>query len=222
MEQTPSHDDYNPDLLAFLPANMKRVIEVGSSSGAMAKAYRAANPACEYVGIEIEPAYAEASKRHCSSVICGDVEKLDDATFGSLFPADCWVFGDALEHLYDPWALLRRIRARLGPDSRIVACVPNAQHWSLQASLACGQFRYQSSGLLDRTHIRWFTRITLFELFASSGFQVVSGFPRIFDEPQREQFLPAIRAMAQAAGSDPQQAVDDALPMQWVVMAAPV
>ena len=222
MEQTPIHDDYNPDLLAFLPPNLIRVVEVGSSSGALAGAYRAANPGRHYTGIEIEPAYADASKRHCTRVICGDIERLDDATFDSLFPADCWIFGDALEHLYDPWSLLRRIRKRCGADLRIVACVPNAQHWSLQAALNAGQFRYQPSGLLDRTHIRWFTRITLFELFASTGFRIVGGFPRIFDEPQRERILPAIRALAQAAGADPQQAVDDALPLQWVVMAAPV
>jgi SAM-dependent methyltransferase len=221
MEQTPIHDDYNPDLLAFLPPGMKRVVEVGSSSGALAKGYREANPGCEYVGIEIDPAYAEASQRYCSRVICGNIEQLDEQVFGELFPADCWIFGDSLEHLYDPWALLARIRGHINPDSRIVACVPNAQHWSLQASLNCGQFRYQPSGLLDRTHIRWFTRTTLVELFSGAGFRITAGMPRIFDEPQREQVMPAIRALAQAIGANPQQAADDATPMQWLVVAVP-
>lgn len=221
MEQTPIHDNLNPDLLAFLPPGMKRVVEVGSSSGALAKAYREANPDCEYIGIEVEPAYAEASRRFCSRVICGNVEHLEDAVFDGLFPADCWVFGDSLEHLYDPWALLARVRKRIGANSSIIACVPNAQHWSVQASLNCGQFRYQASGLLDRTHIRWFTRITLIELFAGAGFRIVRGIPRTFDEPQRELVMPAIRALAQSIGADPQQAAEDAAPLQWLVMAAP-
>lgn len=221
MEQTPIHDDYNPDLLDFLPPGMKRVVEVGSSSGALARAYREANPGCEYIGIEIDPGYAAASERHCSRVIRGNIEQLDEQTFSELFPADCWIFGDSLEHLYDPWALLARIRSHIGPEGRIAACVPNAQHWSLQASLNCGQFRYQDSGLLDRTHIRWFTRTTLIELFTGAGFRIMAGRPRIFDEPQREQVLPAIRALAQAIGANPQQAADDAMPMQWLVMAVP-
>lgn len=221
MEQTPIHDNFNPDLLRFLPPGMKRVVEVGSSSGALARAYRETNPGCEYIGIEIDPAYVEASKRHCSDVICGNVEHLEDDVFGRLFPADCWVFGDALEHLYDPWALLERIRKQIGPASRIVACVPNAQHWSMQASLNCGLLRYQPSGLMDRTHIRWFTRTTLVEMFAGAGFRIVDGCSRIFDEPQRDHVLPAIRAMASAIGANPQQAVDDALPLQWVVSAVP-
>lgn len=222
MEQTPIHDNYNPDLLRFLPAGMRRVIEVGSSSGALARAYRETSPASEYIGIEIDPDYAAISERYCSAVVCGNIEHFDDAVFSSLFPSDCWIFGDALEHLYDPWALLKRIRKHIANSSSIVACIPNAQHWSLQASLNCGLFRYQSSGLLDKTHIRWFTRTTIIELFESTGFKVTDGYPRIFNEPQREAVLPAIRAMAMTIGADPQLAVNDAIPLQWVIRAAPV
>lgn len=222
MQQTPIHDNLNPDILKILPKDLKRIVEVGSSSGALARAYREANPACEYVGIEIDLHYAEASKRFCTEVLCGNIENFEDELFVKLFPSDCWIFGDVLEHLYDPWALLGRIRKHLQTTARIIACIPNAQHWSLQASLACGQFRYQDQGLLDRTHIRWFTRTTIVELFHATGYKIVEGFPRIFDEPQRERVLPAIRAMAMAIGADPQQAVDDATPLQWVVKAVPV
>ena len=74
---------------------------------------------------------------------------------------------------------------------------------------------------MDRTHIRWFTRTTMIELFESSGYEIVEGFPRIFDEPAREQILPAIKAMAQAIGVDPEQAASDATPLQWVIRANP-
>ena len=80
-------------------------------------------------------------------------------------------------------------------------------------------FRYEDSGLFDRTHIRWFTLVTMLEMFAQAGLTVDAGVPRVFDEPQREKFLPIIHAMASAAGRDPEMAVQDALPLQYVFRA---
>ena len=99
--------------------------------------------------------------------------------------------------------------------------VSNAQHWSLQAKLSIGDFRYEASGLLDKTHLRWFTRQTIIEMLDQSGFQIEVGMPRIFNEPSREVFLPIIEQMARAAGVDPQVAVTDALPLQYVIRAVP-
>jgi SAM-dependent methyltransferase len=221
MKQTPAHDHHNPDILRFMPKNLKRVVEVGCSSGALARAYSAENPGCEYTGIEIDPESAERARASCGSVICADVETMSDATFVSLFPSDCWIFGDSLEHLRDPWALLKRLRGHLQMDARIIACIPNAQHWSVQARLNCGAFRYEDKGLLDRTHLRWFTRITIIELFQSSGYHIVEGHSRVADEPARQDVIPSIRAMAVATGTDPQVAENDSLAVQYVVMAAP-
>jgi SAM-dependent methyltransferase len=221
MRQTPAHGQHNPDLLGLMPSAARRVVEVGCSTGALAQAYRALNPNCDYVGIEIDPDYAAVAAGVCSSVVALDIEQVDDATFAGLFPSDCWVFGDALEHLRDPWALLKRVRGGLAPDGCVVACIPNAQHWSLQAKLNRGVLRYEDAGLLDRTHLRFFTRITLQELFLSTGYQIVQGLPRIFDEPGRDRVLPAIRAFAEAQGADPELAVQDALALQYVVRAVP-
>jgi hypothetical protein len=103
----------------------------------------------------------------------------------------------------------------------VVACIPNAQHWSIIAKLSIGDFRYVESGLLDKTHLRWFTRQTIIELFVNAGFNIVEGQPRIFDEPSRDQFLPLIREMAIACGVDPEIAANDATPLQYVVRAVP-
>jgi len=221
MKQTPAHDIYNPDVLRLMPKNLQRVVEVGCSSGALARAYIAENQGCEYIGIEIDPQYAERAASICSSIICADVETLDEETFASLFPSDCWIFGDSLEHLRDPWALLTRVRGALPDSARIIACIPNAQHWSVQARLNSGTFRYEDQGLLDRTHLRWFTRITMIELFHSTGYEVVELSGRIFDEPARQKVLPSIRAMAFATGNDPQVAEEDSLSFQYVFVAAP-
>lgn len=219
MKQTPIHDNFNPDLLALMPAGASRVVEVGCSSGALARAYLAANPQSEYFGIEIDPAYAEVARPACTRVVVGDIEHMSDAVFDTLFPSSCWVFGDVLEHLYDPWTVLRRVRKSLPAQAVVVACIPNAQHWSVQARLNSGLFRYEDAGLLDRTHIRWFTKATIVELFESSGFRITDGRARIFSEPQRDKALAGIRQLAAAIGANAEEAANNAIPFQWVVRA---
>jgi len=179
-------------------------------------------PKTHYVGVEIDADNAKTARQFCDRVICGDVESLPTEEWKSLFPSDCWVFGDSLEHLRDPWALLRAVRQTIDAAGQVLACIPNAQHWSVQARLASGAFYYEDQGLLDRTHLRWFTRSTIIDLFESTGFRIQNIFPRIFDEPKKDRFLTGIASLATAAGVDQDLALRDCLPLQYVLRAAPV
>ena len=154
MPQTPMHDNHNARLLALIPPSSRRVIEVGCSTGAMAREWRRQHPESDWHGVEIDPVRAELARRHCQQVEVMDIEQADDAFFARHSTRDCWVFGDVLEHLRDPWRVLQRIRAGMSEDACVVACIPNVQHWSLQAALSRGEFRYVDAGLLDRTHQR--------------------------------------------------------------------
>lgn len=217
--QTPAHDQANPDLLAILPA-VERLVEVGCSTGALARAYRGRHPAAHWLGIEIEPTYAAAARQHCQEVLVGDVEQmLAQEPPPQALQADCWIFGDSLEHLRDPWQVLRRVHTLLPPGGSLCACIPNAQHWSVQARLCLGQFVYEESGLLDRTHLRWFTPTTMLSLFADCGFRVLSCQPRIFPHPAEAAVLEQIRQFATALGADPERAMRDARPLQLVIHA---
>ena len=217
MKQTPVHQFHNPDLLRFMPAGARRVVEVGCSSGALAREYKKLNPNVYYTGIEIDPEYANMAREHCDVVIDIDIESVEPGMLKDKLAADCWVFGDVLEHLNDPWHLLATIRGSLAMgEGYVVACIPNAQHWSVQARLSFGDFRYEDSGLFDRTHIRWFTRRTIHEMFKRAGYAIEDGTGCVFDEPQRESFLPIIRMMAVAATADGDMAVNDAKPLQYV------
>lgn len=216
--QTPINQVHNVDVFNFMRPGYRKVVEVGSSSGALARVYRAANPQSAYVGIEIDADYAEASKQHCTEVILGNVEKLPQETMHGLADGDCWIFADALEHLYDPWQMLRRIRQQASGPVEVIACIPNAQYWGLQSCLNTGRFVYQDSGLLDRTHIRWLTRLTMLDLFQANGFRVEQMISRILNPPGPDMQA-ALRAMAQAAGADPEQALQDAIPFQYVLRA---
>ncbi len=195
MKQTPIYNQPNSDLLELIPKKSKRLVEVGSSSGALAEAFKRINRTCHYTGIEIDAERAELSRRHCDVVLIASIEDLSQASFNALLPVDCWIFGDTLEHLKDPWSLLKKIRDQASLQSSIVACIPNSQHWSLQVRLNCGEFRYEDTGLLDRTHLRFFTRTTMIEMFKSTGFRIVEGKARAFDEPAIE-ILEAVKAMA--------------------------
>lgn len=221
MKQTPAHSIVNTDLLAMIPPTARRVVEVGCMHGAMAQAYRATNPQAEYVGIDIDADYAQAAAAHCTRTLAGDIEAFDGAAFGALFPSDCWIFGDCLEHLRDPWRIVRQIREAIDADGCLLTCIPNAQHWSVQMRLATGLFRYEDSGLLDRTHVRWFTRVTMLEMWQQTGWKVERGFSRQIPTQAPPALMAGIQAVAQAAGADPVQAAQDANAFQYLFKLVP-
>lgn len=165
--------------------------------------------------------YADLAARHCSRVIVADLDRISDAELDSLAPANCWVFGDVIEHLGDPWRLLARVRPRLASGGCVVACVPNMQHWSVIARLASGELFYEDQGLLDRTHLRWFTRTTVMALFQDAGYRVTSLRGRIFEDPNAASAIASVRQLAVALGVDPERAVHDTGVLQWLVRAEP-
>src|SRR5665647_674801 len=129
MDQTPAHERHNPDLLKLIPKDARVLVEVGCSSGALAREYKKINSNCRYIGVECVSEYAKLAERHCDSVIETDIESVDENFLRDTLACDCWIFGDALEHLMNPWLLLSRIRKIIPDNGSIVACIPNAQHW---------------------------------------------------------------------------------------------
>ena len=117
MKQTPAHSVVNQDLLGLIPPAARRVVEVGCMHGAMARAYRATNPAVEYVGIDIDPDYAAVAASACTQALAGDIETFTRAAFDKLFPSDCWIFASptpstgACRCAWPPASSATRIRA---------------------------------------------------------------------------------------------------------------
>ena len=214
------NNNYNYDLLSLIPTTATKIAEVGCNTGNLASAVKIKYPNVNYIGFEIDHQAAATASKHCDIVEVLDIEIQNDDFWKKHSDRDCWIFGDVLEHLKDPWSVLKKIKANMPKSGSLVICVPNIQHWSVQGRLSIGEFRYDpNGGLLDRTHLRWFTRITIFEMLNEAGFTFVSGVPRIFNEPQREPVLDAIRHLAKAMGKDPETAVKDAIPLQYVIHA---
>lgn len=212
----------NTDLLAFVPPNAQKLVELGCHDGTFAKTYRQRNPICNYTGIEKALAPARAARPHCDFVFDQDIELATPQLWSHVAGADCWILGEALEQLRDPWSVLAKIRANMAPGGSLVIAVRNSQHWSLQARLNAGDVRYEKTGQLPRSQLHWFSRGSTLALLQETGFQVSGGSARIPDEPARDKYLPAIRMMAEASGIDPTAAVEDALPLMYIITAVAV
>ena len=165
----------NHTLMLDLIGHNKRVLECGCATGYMSRVL--AERGCRVTGIEIAPEAAEQARAFCERVIVGDLDQLDlaaavDPGPEGPQPFDVVVFGDVLEHLKDPLRVLRASRSLLAPEGYVVASIPNVAHGDVRLSLLKGTFRYQPLGLLDDTHIRFFTRESIGELFDSAGFVI--------------------------------------------------
>ena len=186
MKQTPIHEIHNDEVLRLIPKTSKKIIEIGCSSGALAREFKRKHPDVHWIGVEIDPDYAELAKRYCDTTLVANLDEVEEEFYATYSDCDCWIFADVLAHFRDPWAVVKKIRSVIPENGCIVACIPNAQNWSLIARLAVGDFRYQDIGLLDRTHLRWFTRQTIYELFETDGFRISEGMTRTFSHPNQE------------------------------------
>ncbi len=156
------------DLAAKVPVGASAVLDVGCSRGATAAALRARG-AKRIVGIEPDPEDAAAAARAYDRVLCARLEDVGEDFAGRF---DAILFGDVLEHLADPSDALVRVRPWLSEEGVLVASVPNAGHWAIVDDLIRGRFDYVPYSLLSGTHLRFFTRSTLTDLFEASGYVV--------------------------------------------------
>jgi 2-polyprenyl-3-methyl-5-hydroxy-6-metoxy-1,4-benzoquinol methylase len=147
-----------------------RVFEGGVSSGYFAAVLAAAGLRVD--GHELDPHAATDARRVCEQVFVGDLDRFDVAELPHDY--EVLLFGDTLEHLPDPPAVLRRLRTRLAPGGHLVLSIPNVANWALRLGLLTGHFDYTDRGLLDRTHLRFYTRRTLTQMLAQAGFDVTS------------------------------------------------
>lgn len=170
----PGTDPYygNPraEMLPFVPAGVQRVLELGCGSGAFGAALKRSGVR-EVVGIEQVPSAAEAARARLDRVLVADVERDElDLPAGAF---DCLVCNDVLEHLVDPWAALKKLRGLLRPGGALVVSLPNVRfHKVVRHLIWPGQWRYEDDGVLDRTHLRFFTREGARELVESAGFAI--------------------------------------------------
>jgi SAM-dependent methyltransferase len=168
-----------------------RVLEFGCATGYMSEVLKT-RKGSKVTGIEISPEAGELAKEHCDRVIIGDAEELDYDELLGKERFDAILFADVLEHLKDPGEVLRRIRPFLSRRGSVVASIPNIAHGSVRLALLAGEFRYRDLGLLDNTHLRFFTREGIHDLFEGAGFVITNWLPTRLEIDGTEVRVPAL------------------------------
>jgi SAM-dependent methyltransferase len=208
-------DQANNDLLERIPLSASVVLDVGCNTGALGAAYRRLNPRARLLGIDKDPVPAGLAAQRLDQVAVVDVE-YDPLPFTLDRPIDCIVYGDVLEHLRDPWPVLRRHAEALADDGSMLICVPNMQHWSFADRLLRGTWRYEPNGLLDETHLRWFSLETMREGLEAIGLVPHEVSPRVFDAASAQEFAGMIAPALTRLGVDPAAYAQRATPLQYV------
>ena len=170
-------DDYyecqRPEMLRFIPDKITSLLDVGCSQGSFGELVKANRPGCEVWGIEPGAAAAAAAGERLDNVVCGTLQSAVPQLEGKRF--DCVVFNDVLEHLVNPEKALLDCRALLKDGGSVVASIPNILFFYQMAYLVLKQdWKYQESGVLDYTHLRFFTKKSIVRMFESCGFRVVT------------------------------------------------
>jgi 2-polyprenyl-3-methyl-5-hydroxy-6-metoxy-1,4-benzoquinol methylase len=158
------------EVLPLVPASARSVLDVGCGLGGFGATLREADPTRAIWAIESDPMVADTARAHYDRVLVGRFPDVLDEQDGQF---DCIVFNDVLEHMIDPWAALRRATRHLTDRGTVVASIPNVRFVRTVVDLVVrGDWTYTESGVLDRTHLRFFTRKTIYDLFEESGYDV--------------------------------------------------
>lgn len=162
-------DKANAGLLALVGPVSGRVLDVGCGKGPNAGPLRRAG-ADHLVGADPSAAASEVARPLYDEFHTAAIEDLTPATFAQ--PFDLIVAADVIEHLTDHWAGLKRLRELARPGARLAVSTPNVQTWEIVGSLLRGRWDYDpAGGLMDSTHLRWFTRSSLHEALRTTGWE---------------------------------------------------
>jgi 2-polyprenyl-3-methyl-5-hydroxy-6-metoxy-1,4-benzoquinol methylase len=148
-------------------------MDVGCGAGVTSRWLKQIRPNIATIGVEIDESIAAAAAAIVDTVVVADLDKGLEPLDGYLGRVDLLLLLDVLEHLRDPWARLTEFRNLLSPTGVVIASIPNVRNFKvLRPLLMKGEWQYQSSGILDRTHLRFFTRSTVLELFSGAGYEI--------------------------------------------------
>ena len=181
-----------------------RVLEFGCATGYMTEVLKT-RLGCTVVGIEIDRDAAALAEQHAERVIVGDAETIDYAAELAGEEFDVVLFADVLEHLKEPDDVLRRVRPFVAENGVVIASVPNIAHASVRLALLGGEFRYREWGLLDDTHLRFFTRASIQDLFEETGYVITHWLRQRLDVGETEIKVPQVpEAVREWLASDPE------------------
>lgn len=163
-----------------------RVLEFGSAHGIMSK-YLKEDLLCKLYAVELDSGAALDSGKYCDRILVDNIENYTWKEEFKELKFDYIIFADVLEHLYDPWKVLREVRPFLSEGGRVLISLPNIAHNAVIMNLIDDDFSYRPLGILDNTHIRFFTKSTIDNMVDVCGYETVN-IDAIFLDPQFTEF----------------------------------
>src|SRR3954464_8250067 len=208
-----------PERRALVPAGAGRVLDVGCGGGALGAALKAERPGCEVVGLEGFPEAAARARGRLDDVLCPDLDSLE-ALPPDAGQFDAMGFGGGPEHLLDPLRLLRTLLPALADDGVLVLSIPNVKHWTvLYPLLVKDRWTYEDAGLLDRTHVHFFTGGTAARMLTELGLDLVHlGVNDLAPLPPE---MEPLAALAASLGADRAEATARLGAYQYLLVARP-
>lgn len=175
-------DDYyskiRHELVRFIPKGLNTCLEIGCGNGATLAEIKRQQRATEVFGLELSEEVAKRKLPTVDRVLPGNFETNNFDFDGVLF--DYVIFCDVLEHFVDPWEALKKTKNLLKPGGKVISLIPNIRHWkALGPLLTKGEWEYKEWGLLDKGHLRFFTKSSIYSLFEAAGFEVLGVNPVI-------------------------------------------
>lgn len=159
------------EMMEFIPENISVSLEIGCGEGGFSvhliNIYH-----CEAWGIEFEEAQGKKASEKLHKVLIGDVEVLVDKLPEAYF--DTIICNDVLEHIYDPYTVLSKLKTKLKHGGKIVSSIPNIRYFRTFYDLIFkGKWDYQANGILDITHVRFFTTKSIIKMYENAGYRIV-------------------------------------------------
>ena len=146
----------------------RRLLDVGAADGLLSR--KLMDHGWRVTAIEGDPVLAQGGARHCERMITANLDREIPEGEG---PFDVIVYGDVLEHLVDPLRVLVELDRSLAPTGFVVISVPNIAHLWIRLLLLFGRFEYLDRGILDQSHLRFFTERSLRAMLANAGLRIV-------------------------------------------------
>jgi len=164
------YENLRVEMLDFLPSKLGTMLEVGCGSASFSEVVKQTH-GTETWGIEINDAMRELAEKRLDHLLIGDAMALLAELPDNYF--DCVVMNDVLEHFVDPYTFLEKLKGKLSGNGVVVCSIPNVRHYTnLYNLMFQKQWRYEDAGILDRTHLRFFTENSIRDMFDSLGYEV--------------------------------------------------
>lgn len=169
----PSYIGRREDLLSLIPDDISKALDVGCSIGVCGEQLKQRFGA-EVVGIELNEQMAKVAKEKLDREIIGDLDKINLADYLAPNYFDCIIFADVLEHLKNPWDVLKSAISFLSDGSVVIASIQNMRHYTTIINLIFrGYWPYRERGIHDKTHLRFFTLKNVIELFQYANLKII-------------------------------------------------